>query len=411
VCWDKDLIPSTVSTPALYPGGRDPVLFRTITDDDRLVYFAKYTNASLGRVKNLYLGWARTAGPMSEQCQELNRLFSQCVDGIHIEIPKKLRSPPKPAERAPPFILDVLHDDSKEQIRRMSLSASGDLTGHDVDAIQLLLSREDVAITEFECIQWAHIWCRRNKISFESLLHLFDFNVLTSEQKAWVLTNVPSSPSAPSLVLNALCSSGILETGELQQFHLDHPSIKWKRTYDSSIDRLATFHDAVATNLEMFQRTLIVFQPHERLSLAIYIPRKIERSQDCLIDDVGRLFAFPHSQGPERQHRLSLPTKMQYQLYCDGKDFQLFEKQRENTWVFITRPGDNDKDYQNIQNQGDRRRKHQNVINQGTQAEICASINLGKFSRGLQMQIGRVHRSPVIAAVSFHHFYCLEDGI
>jgi regulator of nonsense transcripts 1 len=338
---------------------------------------------------------------MSAECQELNRLFSQCVDGNRIKIPDKLRSP-KPTEGAPPFILDVLHHDSKEHIQRMTLSASGDLTGHDVDAIQLLLSREDVAVTEFECIQWAHTWCRRNKISFESLLYLFDFNVLTSEQKAWVLTNVPSSPSAPGLVLNALCSSGILETGELQQFHLDHPSIKWKRTYDSSIDRLATFHDAVATNMEMFQRTLIVFQPHERLSLAIYIPRKIERSQDCVIDNVGRLFAFPHSQGPERQHRLSLPTKMEYQLYCNENVFQLFEKQRSNTWVFIDRPGNNNQDYEDIQNQGDRRRKRQDLVNQGKQGEVCASINLGKFSRGLQTHIGRVNRSPVIAAVGFY---------
>lgn len=109
VCWDPDLIPSTISVPAMYPGGRDPVLFRPITDDDRLVYFAKYTNASLGQVKNLYLDWARVKGPMSAPCQELNRLFSQCVDGNRIKIPEKLRNPPKPSAEDPPFILDVLH--------------------------------------------------------------------------------------------------------------------------------------------------------------------------------------------------------------------------------------------------------------------------------------------------------------
>ncbi|KAG7419611.1 ATP-dependent helicase NAM7 [Fusarium oxysporum f. sp. rapae] len=183
--------------------------------------------------------------------------------------------------------------------------------------------------------------------SFESLLHLFDFNIFTADQKAWVLSHVPASAAVTGLVQNALCSSGILQPSELQQFHLNYPGIKWKSTYDSSIDRLATFHDAVATNMELFQRTLIVFQPDERLSIAIYIPKKIERSQDCVIDNTGRLFAFPHSQGPRRQARLSLPTKMQYQLYCDGKDFQLFEKQQSNSWVFITQPGNNDKDYRN----------------------------------------------------------------
>ncbi|SCO82748.1 uncharacterized protein FRV6_06961 [Fusarium oxysporum] len=114
VSWDPDLIPSTVSAPVLYPGGREPIQFRPITDDDFLVYFSKYQNASLGQVKNLYLDWARVAGPMSAQCQELNRLFSQCVDGNRIEIPGKLRTAPKLLPDAPPFIIDVLHDDGKE---------------------------------------------------------------------------------------------------------------------------------------------------------------------------------------------------------------------------------------------------------------------------------------------------------
>jgi regulator of nonsense transcripts 1 len=166
------------------------------------------------------------------------------------------------------------------------------------------------------------------------------------------------------------------------------------------MDRLATFHDAIATNLELFQRTLIVFQPNERLSLAIYIPKKIERSQDCVINDTGRLFAFPHSQGPQRQSRLSLPTKMQYQLYCDGKVFQLFEKQRRNTWVFIDRPGENDQGYRDEKNKGDKRRKRQAVVGRGEQAEVTASIALYKFSKGLQTHIGRVNGSPITAAVS-----------
>ncbi|KAF5577511.1 NAM7-nonsense-mediated mRNA decay [Fusarium pseudoanthophilum] len=398
VSWDPDLIPSTVSAPALYPGGREPIQFRPITDDDRLVYFAKYQNASLGQVKNLYLDWARVAGPMSAQCQELNRLFSQCVDGNRIKIPEKLRTAPKPTPDTPPFILDVLHDDAEALVRRLGLTEVGDLTGYDIDAIQLLFSREDVAIGEFESVKLAYVWCIKNSTSFESLLHLFDFNILTADQKAWVLAHVPGSAGTTGLVQNALCSSGILQPRELQQFHLDYPGIKWKRTYDSSIDRLATFHDAVATNLELFQRTLIVFQPDERLSLAVYIPKKIERSQDCVINDTGRLFAFPHSQGPQRQARLSLPTKMQYQLYCDGNIFQLFEKQRGNSWVFIGRPGNNDQDYRNEKNKGDRRRKRQEVVERGEQAEVIASIALDKFSRGLQTHIGRVNRSPITAA-------------
>lgn len=187
---------------------------------------------------------------------------------------------------------------------------------------------------------------------------------------------------------------------KLEHFQLDYSGIKWKRAYDSSVGRLACFHDAAATNLEMFQHTLIVFQPDERLSLAINFSKKIERSRDCLIDNDARLFAFPHSQGPQRQSRLALPTKEGYQLYCDGNVFQLFENQRSNSWIYLARPGSNDEKFRDIQNKGDRRRKQQSLVDRGLQTDVCASIALNKFRKQLQMHIGRVHRSPVTAAVS-----------
>lgn len=402
VCWDPELIPSTVSSPALYPGGRDPILFRPITTDDRLVYFAKYTNASLGQVKNLYLDWARASGPLSAPCQELNRLFSQCVDGNRTKIPEKLRNCPKNTQETTPFILDVLHEDANRQTFDMRASTASDLTGFDVDAIHLLLGRGDVAMSEFDFVKLTHMWCQKNRESFEDLLHFFDFNVLNEEQKAWVLSRLPMSLKAPASVMNALCTSSILQQTELQQFHLEYPGIRWKRVYDSSIDRLATLHESITTNLAMFQRTLLVIRPDERLTVAIYIPRIIEPSMDCLIDDTGRLFAFPHTQGSQRQARLTRPTKMSYQLYCDGNVFQLFEKQRANSWIYLARPGKNDEEYRHIQDQGERRRKRQEVINRGSEAEVCASIALDKFSKQLQTHIGRVNRSPILAAVGLH---------
>lgn len=398
MCWDKDLIPSTLSQPALYPGGREPLRFKPITDDDRLVYFAKYSNASLGQVKNLYLDWARASGPMSPQCQELNRLFSQCVDGNRIRVPEKLKDTPKVAPDAPAFVLDELHDRAKESIQS-SDSSQKDWDGYEFDAVDLLLARDDIAMTEFEFIHLAHRWCRRNSVSFEGMLHLFDFNVLTAEEKGWVLGQLPVSAKTPSLVLNALCSSNLLDESELRQFQLDHAGIRWKCVYNSSRDRLATFLDAAAGNLELFHRKLIVFRPDERLTLAVYVPRKIERARDCLVDDSARLFAFPHSQGSERQSRLSLPTKMTYRLYCDENVFQLFENQRANSWVFLARPGSNDSEYRNTVDAGDRRRQRQSTIDSGVNFDVRASIALDKFSRGLQRHIGRVNRNEVTAAV------------
>ena len=335
---------------------------------------------------------------MSAECQELNRLFSQSVDGNRIRVPKRLEEPPTPRPDAPPFVLDELHEVSKQLIRRLQ-AGQANWDGYDLEMMELLLSRDDIAMSEFAFIKLAVRWCQKMSVPVESLIHLFDFNSLNDEQKVWVICQMPTSIE-PSLVLNALQSSTLLDQRDLQHTKLGHADIHWKRFYDSERgDRLATFLDAVATNLEVFHRKLIIIRPDERLTVAIYFPKKIERAQDWLIDDSARLFAFPHSQGPQRQSRLSLPTKMTYRLYSDENVFQLFQGQRANSWIFLARPGSNDAEYRNIEDRGDRRRKRQETIDRGVNFDVRASIALDKFSRGLQTHIGRVNRSKVSAAV------------
>lgn len=189
-----------------------------------------------------------------------------------------------------------------------------------------------------------------------------------------------------------------LDPDELRYFNLDNSQVKWKCVYDSSRDRLATFLEAVTANMETFQRKLIIFRPDERLTLAIYVRKKLERGRDNLVDDSVRLFAFPHTQERERQSRLVLPTKMTYRLYCDDNIMQLFQKQRVNSWVFLARPGSDDSQYRTIDDAGDRRRKIQSTVDQKINFDTRASVALDKFSKGLQRHVGRVNRSAVSAA-------------
>lgn len=364
-------------------------------------YFARYTNASLGRVKNLYLDWARACGPMSPQCQELNRLFSQCVDGNRIRVPPKLEKAPPPPPDALPFILDDLHDAAKQLIQHsQALDREKALDGYDFDAVELLLSRDEVAMSEFELLCMTSRWCRKTKVQLEDLLHLFDLNLLTSQEKAWLLQQLPPSSQTPALVLNAVCSSNLLNEDAAARFKLNHHGIQWKRIFDSSRDRLATFLDTASKTMGLFHRKLLVLRVDERLTLAIYVPKLIEPSQDCLVDDTVRLFAFPDTQGTETQSRMSLPTKMTYRLYCDDKAFQLFEGQRGNTWIYIARGASDDSSYRNTENVGDRRRQRQTTIDSGTNVDFRVSVALDKFSRGLQQHVGRVNRNELSAAVS-----------
>ncbi|KAL7784895.1 RNA dependent RNA polymerase domain-containing protein [Trichoderma ceciliae] len=400
VTWDPDIIPSTISQAAHYPGVREPLRFTPITDDDRLLYFAKYTNASLGRVKNLYLKWARATSAMASECQELNRLFSQCVDGNRIKDNQlaKFERPPEPDAEAPPFVLDELHEVAKDIITKQKHLAGGhmdSMEGYTLDGIELLLCRDDVAVSEAELIRMAVRWCRRTHTSFYHLMHMFDLNSLNSEDKAWVLAQVSAFSDAPGLVLNALCSSSLLTEAELKHFHLGYPGMHWKRIYTSEQQRPATFMEATCRSLELFHKKMIIFRPDERLTVAMYVPQKITPADDFVVGNKVRLFAFPHSQGRETQSRLSLPTKKEYRLFCDENTLQLFEGKRSNTWIYIGRGGSNDGSYRNAPRVQDRRKARQESLDSGSNFDYRASIALDKFSRNLQSHIGRLHRQGI----------------
>ncbi|KAL8828431.1 MAG: hypothetical protein Q9191_002589 [Dirinaria sp. TL-2023a] len=396
VCWDSDLIPSRISQAASYQGAEEPVTFAKISYDDRLRYFAAYTNASLGRVKNLYMDWARLNGPMSSECQELNYLFSRCVDGNRIKVPHHLEEPPKSAASASPFVLDALHEDAKVLVSSFHLATQ--LSGLPTEGIEVLLCRDNVAFSEFELFKMTAEWCARNKNPLKDFLDYFDFNQMSDEEKSWVVAQLPPEKYIPSLVQNALLGSKLLSTEELRYFKLDIPLIRWKCVFDSSTDRLGRFMETTGRVAELFHRKLIVIRADTRLTLAIYIPSRVQKSQECVVNDGVRLFAFPHSQESSTTHRLSLNTKIDYRLYLDDGGFQLYQTKRANTWVFLTKPGSNDSTYRDLTGQGDRRRARFATLEQGTNHDWIMSIALGKFSASLTKHVGRINRNAVVGA-------------
>ncbi|KAL9032922.1 MAG: hypothetical protein Q9214_007755, partial [Letrouitia sp. 1 TL-2023] len=78
--------------------------------------------------------------------------------------------------------------------------------------------------------------------------------------------------------------------------------------------------------------------------------------------------------------------------------FQLYEKHRANTWIFLTKPGVDDSLYRGLQNRGDRRRAKDALLEIGLNHDWIASFALNKFSGGLAKHIGRINRDPVAKA-------------
>ena len=332
---------------------------------------------------------------MSVECQELNHLFSQSVDGNRIKVPKHLETPPTATT---PFILDTLHESATQYLS--SQSHRLEWNGYSFDAIQLLLSRGDVALSEFELVKLTHRWCVHNHSHLAYFTEYFDFNQLNDDEKAWTLGQLPPSTEAASMVLNALSCSNLVTEQELRPFRLQDSRLHWKCAFDSSQDRMGMFLETTSRLLSDFHKKVIVLQVDARLTLAIYVPKKIEKARDCCVDDTVRLFAFPHTHVEQAMHGSVVPTVKTYRLYCDDHSLQLYQNQRGNTWVFLTKPGSDNTSYRDMNNKGDQRRQRQKTVDMGVNQDFILSVALDKFSKELQRQMGRVNRQPILAAVS-----------
>jgi hypothetical protein len=393
-----------MAEPAQYPGGKELITFGDVTGDSRAEYFARYTNASLGKVKNLYMKWARLGNAMSPECQQLNRLFSQCVDGNHIRIPENLKAferledPREPHPLVAPFILDVLHDACADIVKR---TANLEPEIHDdPDIMDMFLVRSKLAISEFELLQILIRWCDRNKIDVMEYSHLIDFSSLTDEQQTWFIAQMPPSRAVPSLVRNGLLQSELLSPREIRRFGLDHPHLRWKPIFRSTADRMGRFLPTVCRALETFHKKLIVLNINERFSIGVYIPQKIPRASEVSVDDHVRVFAFPHSQGAQSANYRVIPTKMTYRLFCDDQIFQLYQQQRRNTWIFLRGSKGDDSLYRAIPSQGDKRRMKEHTMREKINFDCKASVALDKISRSIQEHVGKVRSEGVVSAVS-----------
>lgn len=399
VTWDSDIIPDTISQAAEYPGGREPMRFAHITSHDRIDYFARSSSMQLGQVKNLYLRWARLRGPLSPECQELNRLFSQCVDANRIKIPDRLMNLPDSCDPSVPFILDFLHDLAADQIKSYSKSASIDDSSSE-DTLLTALT-EPNSMSQFELAQLTYRWCQKNHASFSDFWQYFDHTSLSIEERAWFGTLIPVNRISLEMIGNDLMHSDIVNHKELGALHLRHATIRWKCVFRSTEDRLANLLDSMERTFPYFTRKLLVLQIHDRLAVGLYLPKAIQPFDEFPLKNAGRLFAFPHQKDQLRSSRVVVPTKHNARFIFNQSGFQLYEGSRANTFVFFTRGPNDDSKYRNTEGAGRKARLREQTIEEGINHEWRTSIALNKFSQGLARHVGRLHREGVVGAVSW----------
>jgi hypothetical protein len=139
---------------------------------------------------------------------------------------------------------------------------------------------------------------------------------------------------------------------------------------------------------------------NERLSIAVYVPQKIARASEVAVDSSVMVFVFPHSQGPQSTNYRVMPTKVEYRLYGDEHILQLYQRRRNNTWIFLRSPKGDDALYRAEPSQGDKRRLREQTMRKKINFECKASVALDKISKDVQTHVGKIQGEGVLGAVS-----------
>jgi len=225
------------------------------------------SSSGVARVSALHAKWARSSpeGALCTECQELNALHSQSVDGASIKIPDRLTTPPEPSG---PFIVDLLEEHATRfaeafEIRTNTVEAvTLTVDPETAEAITLNLLRSDQrAITEYELFNIAYQFWRKHCLSnnINRLLMHIDVSALTTQEKYAVSSALELNAQETVYIWNSLFRSDILTKEDLYQRALDRP-FSIQRLFSSRINSMSTFFEFLRRGVQEYTRKLIVIQ-------------------------------------------------------------------------------------------------------------------------------------------------------
>lgn len=221
----------------------------------------------MARVASLHAKWVRASplGALCSECQELNALHSQSVDGGKIKIPDRLTNPPDRSE-SEPYIIDLLAKErekfaeefSNEGPLRDAVTAS---TSKDAEEllVELFRSKQN-AVSEYELYNLAKLAVRKHpSLKMSSFLSHIDMSALSTEEKYGLSLAENLSPTEHPYVWNSLIRSDILTPQDLYHKSLNRP-FSIQRLYSSKIHGLTTFFEYLRMATQEYTRKLLILK-------------------------------------------------------------------------------------------------------------------------------------------------------
>ncbi|KAF8877847.1 RNA dependent RNA polymerase-domain-containing protein [Gymnopilus junonius] len=355
-----------------------------------------FINYSVGvaKVSALHAKWSQSSplGALCVECQELNALHSQSVDGANIRIPDRLKTPPEPPEGTK-YILDQLKEAADEFATSFTQSASRRAEVSKLDSqedaeelmAQLLRSKQN-SVSEFELFNLAYRLSQKYMVDIKPYLSQLDFSALTTTEKKVISTTLSLSGVDYPEIWNSLLRSDILTPRDLYQRNLAQP-FAIHRLYSSRVSGGATFFEYLKMATRDYSRKLLIIQTDKRFSVGIFMRGEIPWDEDPAVKDPtkDRDIKTSNKDGdamevvvcsfmPESGSTIATlrPCPEGYRLHCSDNRFQLYDRHIGNTFVYVNRPP----------------AEHS--------ADVATSIALQKISRTVQTQLGRVNKAPAL---------------
>lgn len=369
VMWDPDLVPKKVAESYTYPAPKERVGTQ-VTRADLAKHFAAYNTMALAKITALHARWVRCSpkGAMGDECQELNALHSQAVDGAPIKIPERLLSPPDPDT---PYIIDLLQESAKRFFDSFipgRLQSAG-LPPEAAEAVlSQFLSTEKSSLSEYETLTMATAFARRNGIAIRPYLCHIDFGALATSEKHAFSMQLGLTPENDPYIWNSLIRSEILRPRDLESRDLGGP-LRLQRLYTSTVQGRAAFFEYLKEATQQYKRRLIIFKTEDRFSVGVFLRGDIPWDDEPEINDNVLVCPFM----PKASEIMSTYWRgtKGYRLHCSENALQLYDKTRANTFIFMVRPPEK------------------------SGSDVVTSIALQKISARVQRQCGRVNRTPI----------------
>ncbi|KAJ3981779.1 RdRP-domain-containing protein [Lentinula detonsa] len=293
VCWDPDLVPSKVLESYDYPPNKE-ITQKKINRQDLARYFASYNNSGMAQTSALHNKWARyhPHGAMSPECQELNALYSQAVDGAHVKIPERLRKPPEPPEDSK-FVLTELFNAAQSWSQDFLVrqgnadSAPGSVDEAD-ELIKRLFSVPETTVSEYKLVELARRIARKHKISFRPYLSYINYGALKTHEKYELATNMEMSPEEEADMWNSLLRSDIVSPKDLIDKKLAGP-LRVQRLYSSKELGIHAFFGYLVRAMQNFTRKLIIMKlfNKNRANTFIHIRKPPANSEEAFITSIA----------------------------------------------------------------------------------------------------------------------------